>query len=150
MDYDELAVEFLKKMQMLHTAKPQKDIAGAVQGEAFILNYIAQHGSDVLPGEIGHEMDVSSARIATALNSLEKKGLITRQIDTNDRRKILVRITEKGKDLSEKELKNVTAIAAKMLSLLGEHDAKEYVRIMGRLIEIAPNCKELLIENDGH
>lgn len=144
MDYDELAAELLKKMQMLHTAKPQKNINGALQGETFILNYIAHHGGDVLPGEIGHEMDVSSARIATALNSLEKKGLITRQIDTNDRRKILVRITEKGKDLSEKELKIVVATAAKMLSRLGEHDAKEYVRIMGRLVGIVPDCKELL------
>jgi len=144
MDYDELAVELLKKMQMLHMAKPQKDIAGSLQGETFILNFIAHHDGDVLPGKIGHEMDVSSARIATALNSLEKKGLITRQIDTNDRRKILVRITEEGKKISEKQLKKVVAVATKMLHQLGEHDAKEYVRITGRLVEIAPNCNELL------
>lgn len=143
MDYFELAIELLNGMQSLHKVKSQRNINEAMQGETFVLKYIAHHNGDVLPGEIGQKMDVSSARIAAALNSLEKKGLITRQINTSDRRQILVGITKEGKDLAEKHQKTVLEAIAKMLELLGEHDAKEYVRIMKKLAEIIPDYKEL-------
>jgi len=143
LDYFELAIELLNGMQSLHKVKSQRNINEAMQGETFVLKYIAHHNGDVLPGEIGQKMDVSSARIAAALNSLEKKGLITRQINTSDRRQILVGITKEGKDLAEKHQKTVLEAIAKMLELLGEHDAKEYVRIMKKLAEIIPDYKEL-------
>ena len=142
MNYTELAMEFLKKMQVFHKARPHRNINEAFQGEAFVLHFIFLHGGDVLPGEISNEMDVSSARVAAALNSLENKGLITRQIDKSDRRKILVRLTQEGELLAEKHHQAVVEDAANMLTLLGEHDAKEYVRIISRLAEIIPQRKE--------
>lgn len=142
MDYSKLAVELLSKMQSLRKAKPQRNIDEALQGEAFVLNYIASHGDEVIPGEIGQEMNVSSARIAQTLNSIEKKGWITRQIDTSDRRKIIVKLTPEGKNEAEKLNQRVMDIATKMLAQLGEHDAKEYVRITGKLADTCSkhNC----------
>ena len=140
MDYPALARQLLDSMQALHKFRPQKHINEAMQGEAFVLRFIMTndaHEGGVLPGEISGEMGVSSARVAAALNSLEGKGLITRQIDLSDRRKILVKITGEGKALAQQQQQNVVAGAAKMLTLLGEHDAREYVRITGRLAEIA-------------
>ena len=136
MDYPALATKLLDSMQALHKARPQKHINESLHGGAFVLRYIALHGGEVLPGEISGEMGVSSARIAAALNSLESKGLITRRIDPNDRRKILVGITPEGTALAQEQQQAVIQGASKMLALLGEHDAKEYVRITGRLAEI--------------
>ena len=138
MDYEELAVRLLDTLQSLHKKKPPPFFNEALQGEAFVLHYIALRGGHVLPGEIGHEMGVSTARVAAALNSLEKKGLITRRIDTGDRRKILVEITEEGKAFTEKQYRAVIGGITKMLALLGERDANEYIRIMGKLAEMAP------------
>jgi len=140
MDYDTLAAELLQCMQSLHKTRPQKNMNEAMQGEAFVLHYIANHDGDALPGEIGQEMSVSSARIATALNSLEKKGLITRQIDTDDRRRILVGITREGEALADAHQQKALGIAAKMLGLLGEQDAREYVRLMKKLAQLLPDC----------
>ena len=142
MDYFELASEFLSKMCALHRVRLNKPINEAVQGEGFVLQYIALHGKSVLPGEIGHKMGVSTARVAMALNSLEKKGLITRQIDLTDRRKILVSITQEGILLAEKNHRVAVETAARMLALLGEHDAMEYVRITGKLVEVFSDIKE--------
>jgi len=136
MDYPALAAELLDNMQMLRKAGPHKHINESLHGGAFVLQYIACHGGDVIPSEISGEMGVSSARIAAALNSLESKGLITRQIDLSDRRKILVGITPEGKALAEQQQQAVIAGASKMLALLGEEDAKAYIRITGRLAEI--------------
>ena len=144
MDYPALATQLLDSMQALRKTRPQKHLNEAVHGEAFVLRFIMLQDGDVLPGEIGSEMGVSSARIATALNSLESKGLITRQIDLNDRRKILVRITPEGRAVAENQEQAVVEGTAKMLALLGEQDAKEHVRIMGRLSEImSANYMEL-------
>jgi len=136
MDYEKLADELLCKMQSLHRAGPQRNIDESLRGEAMILHFISRRGCGVLPGEIGQEMGVSSARVAAALNSLEVKGLITRQIDKSDRRRILVSITPEGSALEARQFLEIVGEVARMLELLGERDAKEHVRIMGRLAEI--------------
>ena len=136
MDYVKLAAELFSYMGNVRRVKSQKHINESLQGEAFVLHCVAKRGGDVQPGEIGGEMNVSTARIATALNSLEKKGLITRQIDTSNRRHILVGITPEGIKKEEEHQKTALEKLAKMLELLGEDDAREYVRIMRRLAEL--------------
>jgi DNA-binding MarR family transcriptional regulator len=119
----------------MRNAQLQRWFDGALQGEGFVLNYIARRRCEVLPGEIGSEMNVSSARIAQTLNSIEKKGWIIRRIDKNDRRKILIELTLEGRDAALKHHQALTGHIAMLLSLLGEQDAKEYVRITGKLAE---------------
>lgn len=147
MDYRELASEFIKIMENSHKlrrANPQKQIDESLQGERFVLQFIASQNRDVLPGEISTEMGISSARIAVTLNGLEKKGLITRQIDTSDRRRILVDLTLEGKTLVEERRQEALERVTKMFSRLGEHDAREYVRITAKLAEVDPqeNARE--------
>jgi DNA-binding MarR family transcriptional regulator len=106
-----------------------------MQGESFVLHYILHHEDSVLPSEICKIMGISSARIAAALNGLESKGVITRRIDTSDRRRILVDLTPKGKAMAEEQRQEMLENTSKMLSFLGEDDAKEYVRLTGKLAE---------------
>jgi DNA-binding MarR family transcriptional regulator len=136
MDYAKLAAEFLGKTQLIMKGRVNKSIDEVVQGEGFVLRYIALSDGCVFSGEIGHAMCVSTARVAAALNSLEEKGLIIRQIDVSDRRKILVSVTPEGKLLAERLFREAVDVITKRFVLLGEHDAKEYVRITGRLVEI--------------
>jgi len=147
-DYKKLAAELINGMDAVHKMKPQKNITNALRGEAFALVYIQNKGGNALPGEIGQKMQVSTARVAAALNNLEKKGLITRRIDPDNRRQILVGITENGRELAKKHQENVLEMSAKLLELLGEHDAKEYVRIMKRLAELLPDVEEILTEKE--
>ncbi len=138
MDYMELAKQFLHNSYQLRKRGHHKKIDETMQGEAFAILYILRQGDIVLPSDISNEMNISSARVAAMLNSLENKGLITRQIDKSDRRKILVELTQEGKELAEKHDQMVVNNTARMLELLGEHDAKEMVRIMGKLAKLAP------------
>ena len=142
MEYDVLAVELLEKMIALYKFKTHRHINEALHGESFVLQYIALKGGAVLPGDISLEMKVSSARVAAALNSLENKGLLTREIDKNDRRKVIVEITAEGRNFTEKHRNNIIYGATKFLNLLGENDAKEFVRIMGRVTEVMPELWE--------
>lgn len=149
MDYLELAAVMLDKMQLLYKAGPHRNINGAMQGEAFVLKYIASRGSDVLPGEICGEMNVSSARIAQTLNSIEKKGWIKRRIDTHDRRRVLIKLTLDGQNVADEHYRKILEQAAKMLDLLGEEDAKEYVRITGKLADLITMREKELFSSFG-
>ena len=142
MDYEKLAAELVSGMIAFRRGKIQRNIDESMHGEAFVLWYIVRRGGDVNPGEIGQQMNVSTARVATALNNLEKKGLITRTIDPNNRRHILVGITPEGKELAESHQKSALRTMSKMLEFLGEQDAKDYVRIMKKLGGFIPDCPE--------
>lgn len=142
MDYAELAEEFLQYTHQFQKGHHQKRIDGIMRGETFVVVYIARKGRCVLPSEISTEMNISSARIAAALNSLEKKGLITRQIDVDDRRRILVDLTPSGKELAERHRQTALNTTIRMLESLGEKDAKELVRIMEKLSHMVPKIME--------
>ena len=136
MDYTMLAKEFLERIYRLSKHSTHKEINESMHGEIFALQYIAFQKGAIQPSKISKMIRVSSARVAATLNSLERKGLITRRIDTSDRRRILVELTPNGKEEAEEYFQMIVENVAKMLSGLGEHDATEYVRIIGRLTEI--------------
>jgi len=137
MDYSELAEAFIEQMHLLRRFKPQKIINDSLHGEVFMLHNIAASEDCMIPSELSNAMGISGARIAATLNGLESKGYVTRQIDPSDRRRILVALTDKGKEKNEAYRMELIYMTAKMLSLLGEHDAKEYVRITKKLGELA-------------
>ena len=138
MDFERLADEFMDLMHCLRKRKVEKQITDSMHGEQFVLFYISKKDGNVIPSEISKEMEISSARIAAALNSLEEKGLITRKIDLNDRRRILVNLTDEGHEQARQHNQKITAITVNMMRYLGEHDANEFLRIIKRLADKDP------------
>ena len=136
MEYEQLAAEILDCVQR---AEPLKAFDVGMCGETFILRYVDEHQSaSVTPSQISGAMNVSSARIAAALNTLEKKGLVVRTFDKNDRRKTLVSLTEEGRAAAQKQKLSVLQKISYTLRLLGERDAEDFMRITRKLAEI-PN-----------
>ncbi len=136
MDYIDLATQFLENLFKLKRHGHQKKFNECMQGEAMAILYILRRKNIVMPSDISNDMKISSARVAAMLNSLESKGYITRQMDKSDRRKILVDLTQEGKELAEKHSKAIAVHTAHMLETLGEHDALELVRIVKKLANI--------------
>ncbi|MCL2675357.1 MAG: MarR family winged helix-turn-helix transcriptional regulator [Firmicutes bacterium] len=134
MDYRRLAIELIGNMQLPGKERQHKGLGGA-RSELMLLMFI-EHKEEVVPKDISEAMGVSTARIAIALNDFADKGLITREIDDNDRRRIIVKLTPKGKEFVTDRKQIFIDKITEFLALLGEHDAKEYVRIMGRISEI--------------
>lgn len=137
MDYTELAKQFLNNTYQFRKGHQQKKIDKTMNGEAFVIMYISKRGGDVLPSEISNKMNITSARVAAALSSLENKGLITRTMAPNDRRKILVDLTPSGKEMAESYEQKALDGAKRMLEMLGEQDAMEFVRILGKLAKLS-------------
>ena len=133
MCYKELAEELLRNMILANQSQSFAKLSKAIHGEMFVLQMIAIHDGNITPSEISKIAGTSPARVAAELNSLEHKGLITREIDPGNRRRILVRLTPDGVKSADGHHSEAVELAVKLLSQLGEQDAREYVRIIGKL-----------------
>lgn len=136
-DADALAREFIEKTHSFRLSKPQKEMDEFLRGEIFILQYIYSNNGSAQPREISSAMRISSARIAAALGSMEKKGFIVRSIDSTDRRKIVVRLTSAGENLARERENTMLSNVKEAITRLGTADTKEFLRILDRLIDIS-------------
>ena len=138
MNYTDLAKQLIEHMHHLRRIKHQQNISRAVQGQSFMLWYIASQGGCVVPSDMSQQMNVSSARIAQGLNALEENGWISRRIDPADRRRILVELTPAGQAAAQERFDEIVRHTSDMLALLGPADAAEYVRLTGKLAGLMP------------
>ena len=112
------------------------------QGEAKMLHYLSVMG-EISPSEISEKLCVTTARVATALNSLEKKDLVLREASKEDRRKIIVKITKKGKKLVDEKRDELHRNISKSLDMIGEEDAETLIRIISKFTEKISEKKEI-------
>ena len=136
MDYKALANELVSSMTKSPKMPFQKKVDDLSQGERRILGYLTffKNGG-AASGELSEKLFLSTPRIASALKSLSKKGFIERNRDENDKRIVIVTITEAGKSFMKEEYEKAVSMLEKTLQKLGEEDAKEFVRIINRIFE---------------
>lgn len=139
MDYVELAERFLLNMQRFRSRQQQKQVDRTMQGEVFAVLHIWQQGGISMPSDLSERMNVSSARVAAMLNNLEAKGFLRRATDPEDRRRVLIDLTDEGVALAEREYGEVVRITSRMLQWLGPDDADQLVRIAGKLATMPPD-----------
>ena len=71
-------------------------IGGSRRGQGNVITFLAQH-PDVTQKELAQALGVIPASLSEVLMKLERKGLVERKKDENDRRLVRVRLTEEGK-----------------------------------------------------
>lgn len=151
--YEDLAKEFLTEFYRLGRLTQSKTISHSMKGEAFLLVYLLQKGEGASPGELGKALKSSTARVAAALNSLERKKLVIRKTNEEDRRKVLVELTEEGRKKAEECRQVPEHMVAYLMEQLGKEDAIHMLHIIKRIIEIMPQmecsiCEGERIENE--
>lgn len=149
LNYEDLALEFIQTMQRLGKIQAKKDVKTVMSGSMFIVLTLHAKGDHVSPGEISKNLNISTARVATSLNLLESKELIIRKNDKNDRRKIIVVLTDKGRRLAVKHHENVKKKITDLFESLGEDDTRDLVRISRKIADgMVKRFNEGDIKND--
>jgi DNA-binding MarR family transcriptional regulator len=84
-----------------------------------------------------HEtLSVSKAAVSQMLGSLEKRGYIRREIDRDNRRKIIITLTKKGNSAIDKGQKHMDGLMASIIERFGEEDIRDFVRLLDRFAEV--------------
>jgi len=131
--------ELIKKLlETLKLGKIKRESFHSLsQGEYGILNALMIKESEgckkMTPGEIGKEQNLTSGRVSTTLKSLEKKHYILRETDAIDKRKTLVSLTLKGRELALKIISKIKAELNNIVEKLGEKDTLELIRLLNIL-----------------
>lgn len=138
-----LTAQFLEAMhrfKRLNMRWPRaQDVRG---GEFFVLNILSDiacqeaEGTEIHVSGICDRMNISMSAVSQILSSLGKRGLIERNMSEADRRKIAVRLTPQGEEIILRSRRQLEALLCQIVERLGEADAREFVRICGRMYEI--------------
>jgi len=85
--------------------------------------------------EISNLLQITPAGATHLINPLEKAGYIERLPDPNDRRIVLIRLTDKGTKVAESLISEVQENLIGLVNHLGEEDSKTLIRLMSKSIE---------------
>lgn len=87
------------------------------------------------PSEIGDRLVVTRGTVTGVLDSLEKKGLIKRLPDENDRRMLRIQITSKALKLLDQITPSLHAHEASLFALLTASEKDDLLRLLGKALE---------------
>jgi DNA-binding MarR family transcriptional regulator len=93
------------------------------------LSYIKDN-IKITTNTIARDMNLSAGRVTHLLNSLEKGELIKRQIDGQDRRSILISLTEKANKLIDRVFEEYVDLQIEVLKYLPENRREKVLNEM--------------------
>lgn len=101
---------------------------------------------EIIPSYLGLCMNMDRSSLSRMINSLEKKEIVQRRADPQDRRKVLVSLTEKGEHYYEILNQKMEEADSFLMEQLEEQEIKEYkeclkteIRILKKLDSICRN-----------
>lgn len=139
--FEQVAREQVRAMILNHARR--EDLSQVFsQGEMRLLGCLNAGADGRTAGELSTLLDLSTARIAAMLNNLERKGAITRARDTADRRRVVVRLTEQGRNEVQTSFNEAVACLSEVYRRMGEADTRELLRLSDRAGAIAQQIYE--------
>lgn len=95
---------------------------------------------EIIPSVLGKYLDLQKGSLTSMIDALEKEGLILRRGDPKDRRKILISLTENGKEYRNWLTGEIQAIVSEILERL---DEKEIISYHESLVNMIKYIKKL-------
>lgn len=105
----------------------------SLRGENAVLTYLVNHRENIHPGTLAEHLSLVPGRTADILKSLEKKGLIVRQKDPEDRRKTIVSITDEGVRYTKNRREKIRDQYSGLYKELGAEDTLKLIELLERM-----------------
>lgn len=112
---------------------------GLSKGEIGVLGYLSFIENNVSAKVLSENLKISSARVAKLLNTLENKSYIIRIKDKNDKRKIVVTITDDGSSLIRKMRNGLHDTISYIIDELGMEEVLHYLNTTQKIKEMISN-----------
>lgn len=116
------------------------------KGANIVIKALDILGEPANPKFLADTLNLSTARIAAVLGNLEKRGLIIRTMDPDDRRKINVSLTEAGEKVAKAEKQEMRTKIIRVFELMGEADTKKYLELTAKFVDYS---KKISMEGES-
>ena len=136
MELQQLTEQMLLAVTSLNRSCIPQSVHEPLKGENFLLDYLSAQNGCSTPGALREVLGVSAPRTAAMLRALDEKGMLRRCTDCCDRRRVVVHMTELGRQTAEQARASLCAHVQCVLRQLGEQDTRELIRLLSRITEI--------------
>lgn len=141
MDYQIKAEEFMKIIGEYNKLKKNHNSTAPDKGAIAVMGILSCN-QEMYAYQLAKELNLSRARLSLIVKKLKSKDYITSRFMSTDKRKILIKITEKGlnlvKDTYIRTLKKISAIFEK----LGEEKTITSINLLNDVMDIYKEDKE--------
>lgn len=131
--YNNLKNELIEALLQLYISNQASSIAEMLEGEHAVLSYILKEEQDITPTNISIKLGITKSRVTAILNSLHEKELVLLKRKSDDRRKIIVSLTEKGE---EDIVSKLVLLDNKIVKLIKELGIEKSTTLIGILNDI--------------
>ncbi|MDD5169839.1 MAG: MarR family transcriptional regulator [Syntrophales bacterium] len=100
--------------------------------QALVLAFLGDE-DQVTSTELGRKTELDSATLTGILDRLAAAEIIERKGNPDDRRSILVHLTEKGRKMADESIKLIADANREFLSALTEEEKKELHRLIDKI-----------------
>ena len=140
--YREWTRELLRFGNDIGRMRPAPELSSNMRGMPMVMRALLVAKAPMSPSELARAAGVTDARIANILRTLEQKGLVTRTPAEHDRRRVEVSVTEKGREVSRRHFDEALVMVEDFLREMGEQDARDFVRVVGRVRDVMATRRE--------
>lgn len=132
---------------MAQRTRPGIEALGLTHGEFDVLATLRRSGRRALltASHIAEVAMVSPSGLTHRLTQLEKDGLIVRELDPDDRRSLMIRITPKGEKIADKAIEMLVEEANSMYGTMSANQRHD-LRVM---LEMLLDNAEITIDEVG-
>ena len=99
-----------------------------------LLSFLSNAGGSAIQSELGSVLDVRRASISELLTKMEAHGLIERRQDENDKRQLIVSLTEQGRRTINERMKHHRAGTSALFSVLTAEEKKQLQTLLDKLL----------------
>ncbi len=111
--------------------------------ELFLLFHLRKAGlkaaasdfSGLYPSDLAALMEVTAGHITQLITSLEKQGMVERQVDSGDRRKVAVHLTEGGMKALDEAISTYESAYRGLIERLGTENTDTFIALLEGAID---------------
>lgn len=134
MNRNVIAEELVSKFSMHQCKEFTNVLNDASKGLFVVLKLIKSSNTDILAGDIASALNVSTARVAVALKTLEIKKWVKTYKSQEDARKKVVKLTEQGELVLKEWDEKLVGLAASFLDKLTDEEVNQLINIVNKVI----------------
>lgn len=123
---ERLVYELFRKLYL-----QKRNTSYSTQGKILKILYLK---GDISQKDIQDKLQIQSGTMSEVINKLENKGLLVRQRDENDRRKVILHLTEEGKADVEAYQQQYQEDTSSFFDVLSIDESQEFQRILYKLL----------------
>lgn len=145
-------VEFLGMLQkILRATRPTEDLPFS-PGEFVLMDEVLSSDNSsagIKINDIAKSTGMSKPSMSRMLNSLEKKGYVKRQIHSEDRRVVCVKLTSRGKKALQQTKQKFTTFITDVFEEMGSEDSETLLLLLENLYSIMQQHSDRLSQGSN-